>query len=376
MGRPHLILVQCVYSRIVLGYHLTMIPPNVATVVSALQHACMPKPDLRERFGGYIRQPFEVHGLPTRLVMDNDGIFHSDDFEAFCELVGIRRDGFMPSYEPQFKGRIERMFRTLNDTLFHRLRGAARHGPGEQHDGDRLDNRKSARINLETLEALIHKLIVDIHPYRFQKRLNAAPIDIWRQRFPPGTRPPSPARPEVFAAFAEGRFDATLTRQGIAFMGGYYGVASELDKFKKVLLAHDRTVHCRYNPRDLGCIWAQLPTGTFVKLSARNASLKGVSEVEVRAFLTARNERDRASMRALEDDRADHVEMMERASNARKGSLPFAPKRRKNALPSAATFSDQGLAPGTAATLDEMTDRAFDELDALEARIRSSSPWK
>lgn len=43
LNRPWLTLVVDVYSRAILGYHLTYLPPSAESVLAALRHAILPK---------------------------------------------------------------------------------------------------------------------------------------------------------------------------------------------------------------------------------------------------------------------------------------------------------------------------------------------
>lgn len=43
LGRPWLTLIVDVYSRAILGYHLTYLPPSAESVLAALRHAILPK---------------------------------------------------------------------------------------------------------------------------------------------------------------------------------------------------------------------------------------------------------------------------------------------------------------------------------------------
>ncbi len=375
IGRPWLITVQCVRSRIIMGYHLTKDYPSAASVAAAMQHAFMPKIYMKERFGNYIRKPYDFYGLPARMIYDNEKVYHSRQLEACCDLLGIKVREFTPSYEPRYKGKIERFFKTMNLAVFHRLRGTVRHRPGQQQDGDKLNNPKRARISLATLDALIHKYIVDIHPYRFQKQLGEAPIDIWRrdhQARHPMVTPPEPA---LFEAFIGGTFTATMSNKGIAFKGGFYGSDQELADLKGALLTRRKQLFCRYSPNDLSAIWVRLKGGRFVKATAQSPHLQGATDLDVAAFLARRNDLDRASKRDIQATLGEHVEMLEKASNAKRGSRPFEPKKQAQQQDDA-SGKVPIESPGTVPELGEMLDASDDEVELLLARIKADSPWR
>ncbi len=353
LGRPWLITVQCFLSRTIMGYHLTMEPPTAASVVAAMKHAFMPKVDLRPRFNGWVKEPFEPFGIPKACLFDNDRILQSHVVAECCDLLSIDSRRFAPSYQARFKGRIERLFRTLNGAIFHRLKGLVRHRPGEQLDGDKRKGEADAHISLSTLEALIYKFVVDIHPHRFQRHLCASPIELWRRDRTADAKGRAPADPSVFEAFLGGEFKATFSTDGIRFKGGRYGTSKELKIFRHLLGEKRREVACRYDPGDLSSIWVRLNSGKFVKATAQSRHLRGASEIHAQAFLTHRNDLDRKSRQDLMAALGEQAYMNERASNAPRGSRPF----EKNPIQPSASLDDNSLqatlAPTTAMSLDD-----------------------
>ena len=66
------------------------------------------------RFG--FRQMLAVHGMPTRLFLDNGSAFHAIRFHAACAALGIQLVHSKP-YVAESRGVIERWNRTFSKTI-------------------------------------------------------------------------------------------------------------------------------------------------------------------------------------------------------------------------------------------------------------------
>jgi len=59
-------------------------------------------------------------GLPRRVYVDNGGIFQSRVFTLACAQLGVRHLSTRP-YQPESKGKVERLFRTIDEEVLHEL---------------------------------------------------------------------------------------------------------------------------------------------------------------------------------------------------------------------------------------------------------------
>ncbi len=67
--------------------------------------------------------------------------------------------------------------------------------------------------------------------------------------------------------------------------------------------------------------------------------------------------------------------MLEKASNAKRGSRPFEPKKQAQQQDDA-SGKVPIESPGTVPELGEMLDASDDEVELLLARIKADSPWR
>ena len=91
--------------------------------------------------------------------MDNGVEFHSKSLRDACFELGIELQ-FCPVAQPWYKGRIERFFRTLNESLLNSLPGAT--GIDLQRRKD-VEDANLPVIDLDSLQRILHIWIVDVY---------------------------------------------------------------------------------------------------------------------------------------------------------------------------------------------------------------------
>lgn len=118
--RPWLTLIIDDFSRAISGYFLSYDHPNALHTALALRQAICPKP-----------QPdWPVCGLPARLYTDRGKDFVSDHLEEICLTLHIAVVRAQPR-QPRGKGKIERLFHSINQGLLRQLPGYTK-GPAGQ----------------------------------------------------------------------------------------------------------------------------------------------------------------------------------------------------------------------------------------------------
>lgn len=150
-------------SRVVLGLSLLRVEPSTSDLLLALRRAILPKQD--ERF------PF--FGRPQKLGCDNGSIFKSGDFLDALLRLGIERDE-IPNNCPAANGKIERVFRTVQDGLCRELTQYA-----NQHRG--LAAARRSPLPFPILSQLADRFLVEYH-LRSHRALNATPFEVWHDR--------------------------------------------------------------------------------------------------------------------------------------------------------------------------------------------------
>lgn len=87
IGRPWLTVVIDEYSRIILGYYLSLYVPSVS-VACALTHAILPKDNFIKRLA-LERDSYPYNGTPSVIFMDNATELTSPKFISGCDVLKI-----------------------------------------------------------------------------------------------------------------------------------------------------------------------------------------------------------------------------------------------------------------------------------------------
>lgn len=176
IGRPFITALIDLFSRMVVGYYLTLEDPGNLSTGMAVSNAILPKKELLSRFG--ITQPWPCSGRMRILHADNAGEFHGNMLEIACKEYSIDLQ-YRKVRQPNYGGHIESYLGTLSDAL-RGLPGATLSGPDEW--GDR-DPQAEATMTLEDVERWFLWLLMEYHHSEHGGLHGQTPIDRWRDGF-------------------------------------------------------------------------------------------------------------------------------------------------------------------------------------------------
>ncbi|MBI4807964.1 MAG: transposase family protein [Nitrosomonadales bacterium] len=176
MGRPWITVIIDRYSRYILGFYISFQHPSANSVLQAVVHAILPKEEFLSQFPD-IKAKWLAMGFGDIIVCDNGMDFHSESFIAACQEIGLSV-WFCPAKTPQYKGSIERFFRTLNHGLIHKLPGSVFNNPDNRGD---YESEKLAAISFQALNHLITKWIVEIYHQTPHRSLRTTPHNMWQK---------------------------------------------------------------------------------------------------------------------------------------------------------------------------------------------------
>lgn len=250
-ARPWLTTVIDDYSRAVAGYTVFLGAPSVLNTSLALRQAIWRK-----------TQPaWPVCGIPDVLHVDHGSDFTSLHLE---QAAADLRFGLIYSTvaRPQGRGKVERLFGTINTELLAEL-------PGYLPDGRPASQ---PRLSLPELDAALGAFITRTYHARTHQEIGATPLDAWRAD---GWIPRLPESLEALDALlvmvAKPR---VVHRDGIRFEGLRFTAPT--------LAAYvGESVTIRYDPRDIGEIRvfhrnALLCRAVNPELAGRSATLKEI----------------------------------------------------------------------------------------------------
>lgn len=257
MGRPWITVAIDVFSRMILGFHITMDPPSSMSIGFCLSHACFPKDEwlaLRKIEGSW-----PCWGLMEALHADNGSDFRSEALIRACQEYGIRLE-WRPVKRPEFGGHIERLIGTLVKEI-HTLPGTTFSNPRER---GKYDSEKTASFTLPELEKWLGTFIVGVYHKRNHSSIGMSPEEMFELGIHGTKEIPGIGLPRLPSDERRFRLDfmpiikRTVQRYGVAVDGIHYGgeplqrwinAADPDNKRSKRFFVFKR------DPRDISRLW-------------------------------------------------------------------------------------------------------------------------
>lgn len=252
LGRPTLTSVLDIATRYPLGYYLGFEPPSYLAVCEALAHAFKPKGDVQQLYG--TAHPWQAYGLPWELVVDNGKDFKSRHLEDACLSLGIQLT-YAPKEAPEFKGSIERFFRTQNEGLFHKLSGTTFSNIFERGGYDSLT---AAKLTLQDLDRALHIFLLDIYAQQFHHGLQGIPAKRWEMFLADGFQPRLPANVKDIDILLGRVVERVPQHYGLTIYGINYN--HEALGRLRYLLGKGEKVRVKFHPADLSKVHIYDPT--------------------------------------------------------------------------------------------------------------------
>lgn len=149
LGRPWFTAIIDEYSRALIGFYISLLPPQRLTVGLAFAHAIFPKKEWLERLG--IAWDWDMDGTPFMARMDNGADLTAPDTKRAFKKLGVVNLDYRPVGAPQYGAIIERFMGTCA-TMVKGLPGYCGKNWTEQPD---LDPEKTSCYTMEDLEKTI-----------------------------------------------------------------------------------------------------------------------------------------------------------------------------------------------------------------------------
>jgi len=172
IGRPWITLAFDVFSRMVVGFYVSLDAPGANNTGLCLANAILPKETwLAKR---ELANPWPCWGFPAAIHLDNAKEFRGEMLRRACEQYDIEIN-FRPVATPHFGGHIERMLGTLA-TALHELPGSTFSNPSKRGN---YDSELNAAMTLPELEAYIAEYVTGVYHRKVHGGIKVAPIKRW-----------------------------------------------------------------------------------------------------------------------------------------------------------------------------------------------------
>lgn len=174
--RPWITIAIDVYTRVVLGFYLSLSYPSAMSVALCISHAILPKNSWLKSYG-FSGHEYPFYGLPKRIHVDNAREFRSKKLSDSCRLYGIELT-FRPRGTPHNGGHIERLIGTLMGRI-HILPGTTM--SSTKAKGEYKSERKASLLFSEFREWLIRE--VEIYHGTEHSALGCSPLHKWEEHY-------------------------------------------------------------------------------------------------------------------------------------------------------------------------------------------------
>ncbi len=315
IGRPWLTLLLDVFSRCVLGFYLSFDEPSAAIVALAIAQSVLPKRSWLEERGLVLA--WAMCGIPTLIHLDNAPEFHSRALKRGCQQHGIRIN-YRPPATPRFGGHIERLMGTLM-TRIHALPGSTSSNVVARGD---YPSEEKAILTLGEFERIFALEVLGPYHNEIHSTLNKTPAAAWASGIAEsgdGRQPPDPSTFVLdFLPFEE----RIIRREGIRLFNVTYfdgALAPLLD-------SAGRKLRIKYDPRNMGAVFVELPTGGHLRVPYADLARPPISLWELRAATRTARETGRlgidedAIFAAIDEQRRVIREALTRSKAARRAS--------------------------------------------------------
>lgn len=302
LGRPWITLVIDRHSRCVVGFYIGFTPPSIVSVAMALRHAMTPKRYVKSQYPE-VQSEYPCWGVPDRIVCDHGAEFHSDSFiDAAKQLDFVLT--YAPVDCPEFKGKVERFFRTANENVGHTVSGTSHPRVRGTYGADTAGE---PAMTFNTFVARFHRWLLDVYHRDIHEGILDVPLRRW-QEAEARRQPRRPASMKALDALWPGD-RAAITRKGIQW-GRLRWNSQELQAIRTLptFKAKDK-VKFRVNPDDVrvvevvhpvsGTAFAvgpadkDFPTGISLfqwQRAVRLAAVRANGAVDQKVIMTALND--------------------------------------------------------------------------------------
>ena len=174
IGRPWITVAIDIYSRMIVGYYLSMNAPSVTSVGMCVSNTILPKDTLLAKFD--VNSNWNVWGFPETIHVDNGADFRAEAVKKAGLAHGINIE-FRPVGRANFGGHIERVIGTLMHEI-HNLPGTTFSNIKQRGE---YNSDANASMTFFEFEKWLITFITKIYHKRVHNSLFLTPEQQWEE---------------------------------------------------------------------------------------------------------------------------------------------------------------------------------------------------
>jgi len=287
IGRVYLTLAIDIFSRMIVGYYLSLEAPSSTSVAMCISSAILSKK--RKLLDLDIDGDWDVEGIMDSVHSDNGSDFRTQHLSKACLKYDINWE-YRPIGRAKFGGHIERLIGVVNLEM-HILEGTTKSNIVMK---GAYDSSKNACLTLKELEYYIVYWIVNVYHKKKHSILEVSPLQMWEEgiwgtKFKTGTGLKERVSDEatLFLDFVP-EFESTIQRTGVVKDKLFY-FADCLRPWINAIDPNDpnqkrkKKFIFKKDPRDISMIWFYEPnTNTYFKVPTAKREIPSISLYEYR----------------------------------------------------------------------------------------------
>ena len=262
--RPWVTIAIDVYTRVVLGFYLSLSYPSAMSVALCISHSILPKERWLKAYG-FTGEEYPFYGMPKRIHVDNAKEFRSKNLSDSCRKYGIELT-FRPRGTPHNGAHIERLIGTLMGKV-HMLPGTTMSSSKEK--GHYKSERHAALSFTEFREWFIRE--IEIYHITTHSALGCSPLLRWEKHFQ--KKDGSYWYPPIVEDRMRLLVDFMPVKKRVIGRAGIR--LNTIDYYSSTLKRFDIGTKCtvRYDPESLSKVWV-LPSGEQAYIELGYADLR------------------------------------------------------------------------------------------------------
>jgi len=283
IGRPWLTIAIDVYSRMVLGFVISLDPPSAMSTALCLQQAICKKDKWLADRG--VNHSWGIYGKPEALHMDNGKDFHSRTLRRGCDKHEIDMI-YRPVGKPEYGAHVERLIGTFMEEM-KVLPGATFSDIEEKGD---YDSEKESAMTLAEVEKWFATLVTGKYHKSVHSTLMRSPEQKFLEGLQGNSKKPGAGINSIVVDEAAllmdftPYFTKTVQNYGVRLDNIHYN-CTELKKFINAIdpkTGKKRKFVVRRDPRDISVVYFFNPdTECYISVPHRKRSYPKMSLFEL-----------------------------------------------------------------------------------------------